>query len=240
MDMIVDVNSRFGPLPAAASDLSVDDLMAMMRQHSLRACCTLSTVGMLLDHNMGNAATRAACSEHPELMAVATVNPQAYYGGDGAWTNLRGAGFRMVRLFPAFQKWDPGYAAFIALANDLAADGLPMMVDIASVGEASRVVTSLGRYPGTVILAGVTAQTMAEAIALMRANPAVSIETSRLLATGALKHVVGCVGAERVFFGSGAPAQPMASSLSIAYQSGLTADELAQVLGGNAARLFGL
>src|SRR5918911_145496 len=112
MDDIVDVNTLFGPLPAAATDLSVEDLAALMRRHGVRACCTLSTVGLLLDHNSGNAATRAACSENPSLVPVATINPQSYFGGNGGQTRFREDGFKLARFFPGLQGWDAVYAPF--------------------------------------------------------------------------------------------------------------------------------
>src|SRR5205085_2487047 len=89
MDGIVDINTLFGPLPSAAADLSIDDLTTLMTEHEVAVCCTLSTIGFLLDHNSGNAATRAACSENSRLIPVATINPQAYFGGDGPHAKLR-------------------------------------------------------------------------------------------------------------------------------------------------------
>ena len=71
MDEIVDINTLFGPLPAASADLNVDSLLTLMQKHSVRAACTLSTLGLLLDPTIGNSATKAACVEHPELMPVA-------------------------------------------------------------------------------------------------------------------------------------------------------------------------
>ena len=49
MSDIIDINTLFGPLPAAASDLTVDDLMGLMGRHSVKSCCTLSTIGDVLE-----------------------------------------------------------------------------------------------------------------------------------------------------------------------------------------------
>src|ERR687884_451931 len=117
MDEIVDINTLFGPWPAAASDLSVEDLAGLMHRHGVGTCCTLSTVGLLLDHQAGNAATRAACAENPRLAPVATINPQCYFGGDAGLARLRADGFKLARFFPGLQGWDVDYAPFIALTH---------------------------------------------------------------------------------------------------------------------------
>src|SRR5438105_4892720 len=115
MDDIIDVNTMFGPQPSAASDLSVDELYELMAKHGVRAACTLSTVGVLLDHNAGNGATRAACADSQTLLPVATINPQSYFGGDSPLAKFQSDGFRMVRFLPHAQGWEPDYAPFVSV-----------------------------------------------------------------------------------------------------------------------------
>src|SRR5438105_5908305 len=105
MDEIVDVNTLFGPLPVASADLSVDALTSLMQPHHIGTAFTLSTLGLLLDPTVGNAATRAACSEHSELLPVATLNPTMYFGDTASVLRLASDGFRLVRFFPAAQGW---------------------------------------------------------------------------------------------------------------------------------------
>lgn len=237
---IIDVNTMFGPLPAAASDLSVDALEVMMKKHGIKSCCTLSTVGVLLDQNSGNSATRAACSEHSQLLPVATVNPQNVYTVDGPYTRFKADGFRMVRLFPAQQGWTADYAPCVAVAKRLEVEGLPIMADVMQPGEASRLVRALMSHPAPLILCGVGEDTLSESIFLMRSHPGVFIESSNLVSVGALKQVVDSVGADRVLYGSGAPSRPMASSLAIVRAANITEDQREQILNKNAVSLLGL
>ena len=237
---IIDVNTMFGPLPAAAADLSVDELTLLMQQNGIASCCTASTVGLLLDHNAGNAATKAACADQSNMLPTATVNPQTYFGGEGAHIRFREDGFKLVRFFPAQQGWEPDYAPFIQLASEVAQSKLPMMIEIDRPGVATRMIKELGKLETPLILSGIEHQTVAEAVALMRAHAYVCIETSNLLATGAIKHVVECVGFDRVIYGSGAPSRPMASALGVLRLSGLSDQQLAAALGGNASRILGL
>lgn len=237
---IVDVNTLFGPLTTSSTDLSVDELAGLMREHSVRNCCTLSTIGVMLDPMVGNAATRAACSENASLLPVATINPQGYFGGAGPHTRLRADGFKMVRFFPGAQGWEPDYAPFHALLDDLAAEHLPVMVEVDRPGTSTHLVRAAGAYPGPLILAGVDVQTLAEAVALMRSHPNLHVETSRLLAMGAVRHGAEQVGAGRFLYGSGAPLRPMASGLAALCFSGLLEGERAMVLGQNARELLAL
>lgn len=236
----IDINTLFGPMPSAASDLSVDDLTGLMERHAVAACCTLSTVGVLLDHHAGNSATRAACSENSRLIPVATINPQAFFGGDGQHSRFAAEGFRLARFFPRTQGWPSDYAPFVTLVRTLEAERLPIMVEVDGPGSASRLVHALGSHTPSIILAGVDTRTVAEAVALMRTHPHVYVETSNLVAAGALKHVVEAVGADRALYGSGAPARPMAAGLSVLRYSGLNDTQCEEVLGGNARRLLGM
>src|SRR5437660_10889801 len=112
MDDIVDVNTLFGPLPVASTDLTVDTLVTLMSKHQVGAACTLSTLGLLLDPTVGNAATRAACTEHDELLPVATMNPTMYFGDTAALLRLQTEGFCMLRFFPGEQGWPIDFAPF--------------------------------------------------------------------------------------------------------------------------------
>ena len=240
MDEIIDVNTMFGPMPTGAADLSVDELTGMMKTHGVRAACTLSTVGLLLDHGAGNSATKAACGETNNLMPVATVNPQTYFGDDAGLSRFKADGFKMVRFCPDLQGWDAAYAPMVVLAKRLEVEGLPIMVDVGRPGVATRLVQALVAHPASLILAGVDETMVAETIALMRAHGRVFVETSRLIAVGAIRQIVESVGAERILYGSGAPLQPMASVLGVLRHAGLSDQQRAQVLGGNAKGLLGV
>jgi predicted TIM-barrel fold metal-dependent hydrolase len=240
MDHIIDVDTMFGPLPAGAADLSVDDLVSMMSRHGVQSCCTLSTVGMLLDHNSGNAATRAACSEQPSLLPVATLNPQVLFSAEGPFTRFKADGFKMVRFFPVEQGWDASYGPLRQLARSLQADGLPLMVDVEKTGYATRIVDALSDHAAPLVLSSVDETTVAEAVSLMREDERLYLCTSNLVAVGLLRQVVDSVGAERLLYGSGAPSRPMSSALGVLRYADLAPEQRAAVLGGNARRLFGV
>jgi len=178
--------------------------------------------------------------ENASLIPTATINPQALYGGNGAHSGLKADGFKLLRVFPGVQGWQPDYAAFTTLVKSLSEDSIPVMVDLDGPGTASRLVNAIAGNSAPIILSGVDERTLAEALSLKREHANVYIETAGLLSAGALKFVVDSVGPDRVLFGSGAPARPMAGVLGVLKHSGLGETESTAVLSGNAKRLLGL
>ena len=240
MDKWLDINTLFGPLPSASVDLSIEDLQSLMRKHGISACCTLSTIGVLLDHNTGNAATLAACREVSCLIPAATVNPIAYFGGEGPAMQFQEDGFKIAHFFPSWQGWPYAFAPFRTLLSTLAARDMPVIVHLDGPGSATQLLDSVGDIACRLVLADVDDRQVSEAVALMRRHPGLLVETSGLSATGAVKLLVAAVGAERVLFGSGAPAKPLGSALASIRHSGLSDADMERIMGQNARSLLGL
>jgi predicted TIM-barrel fold metal-dependent hydrolase len=240
MEEIVDVNTLFGPLPVASTDLAVDALLALMQKHQVKAACTLSTLGLLLDPAIGNAATRAACVEHAELLPVATLNPTMYFGDAAALLRLPTEGFRLLRFFPAQQGWPIAFAPFRSLLRSLDETRLPLMIDTDAPGALTALFDPLDTYPAPVILSRVNVDTLAEAVAALRHHDNWYVEISRLLAPGAIQLLAETVGASRLLFGTGAPIRPIASTLQTLQHAGLSDADRRQILSANVRRILNL
>lgn len=240
MDEIVDINTLFGPMPYASTDMTVDTLLTLMQTHSVGQACTLSTLGVLLDATGGNGATRAACAEHSALLPVATFNPTTFFGDPAPLQNLRADGFRMVRFFPCEQGWPIAFAPFPSLLEALQAAQMPVMVGVNSIGEITALTDILARYPAPVVLSGVDYTLLAEAVAALRCFEHWHLETSHLLAPGCISQVVTTVGADRLLFGTGSPAAPIAAALHTLQYAGLSELERRLILTDNARRILSL
>ena len=238
MDEILDINTLFGPLPIASADLNVDALLALMQKHSVKTACTLSTLGILLDPTVGNAATKAACGEHPELLPVATLNPKQFFGDAASVQQLKADGFRMVRFVPFMQEWPINFAPFRTIVRHLQPTGLPVMVSVDRPGEITALLGVLDGYTAPVILSKVDGSMLSEAVAALRERENWHTEISYLLGPGHIKAVADAVGAGRILFGTRAPSMPIASALNAVNQAGLPDDARRQILAANARRIL--
>lgn len=238
MSDILDINTLFGPYPLANTDLAIDKLLASMQLHKIGQAVTYSTLGILFDPAVGNSATRAACGDHPELLAGATLNPNLYLGDKASLQSLKSAGFKLVSLFPYTQGWKASSSAFRTLIQDLGEVALPLMLHIEAAGEVAELAQALGAYSAPVIFANVNVDQLADLIAVMRAKPNVYVETSRLTGVGAIKAVADTAGAGRLLFGSGTPYQPVMSALKVLEFSGISGEARTQALGANARRIL--
>lgn len=239
MSDILDINTLFGPYPLANADLAIDTLLASMQLHKIAQAVTYSTLGILFDPTVGNAATRAACGDHPALIACATLNPNLYFGNKATLQSLKSDGFRLVHLFPKIQGWNASSLAFRAMAHDLGELALPLMIHIEAAGEVSEMAMALASYPAPLIFGNVEVNQLADLIAVLRAKPNSFAETSSLTGVGAIKAVAETVGADRLLFGSGTPYQPVMSALKVLEFSGLSGEARTQILGANARRVLG-
>jgi predicted TIM-barrel fold metal-dependent hydrolase len=240
MSDIVDINTLFGPLPSSSADLAVDALLDLMQTHQVQSACTLSTLGVLLDASLGNAATRAACAEQSQLLPVATYNPMVFVGDTEPIARFVQDGFRLLRFFPSEQGWKIDYSPFHWLLSSIEGAGLPVMVNISGPGEITDLTRAIGAQSSTIILSRVDRDTLTEAIAALNTFPNWHIETSRLLAPGCLRLAAETVGPDRLMFGTGAPAVPIASGLHTVRYAGLDEETVDMILGANARRILNL
>ncbi len=237
---IIDINTLFGPRPKEASDLSLDDLLALRENYSVTTSFTLSTIGILLDFRAGNSATIAACSDNPGLQPTATLNPQRCFDIPKAIDEIMQKGFKLLRIFPEMQDWEPDYAPFISLVRSLNNKPLPLMADVSKSGVASRIMKACENSSVSVILSGVDETCLTEAVSLMQGNSNLYMETSHLLGEGVIAHVARLTDDSKLLFGSGSPASPVLSSLTAIEIADISESARCNILAGNARRLLNL
>ncbi len=240
MNEIIDINSLFGPLPSASADLTVETLLELLQKHQVGKACALSTLGILLDPIVGNAVTRATCVEYPELIPVATINPLRFFGDASPILKLLSEGFRMIRFFPDLQRWPIVFTPFAEVIRILHEISLPIMVDVSSPGDITNLSSVMEEYPGAVALSGVSITTLAEAVSTLRKQQNWFLETSRLLAPGAIRAAADNIGADRILFGTRAPELPVASSLRALEFAGLSEKYQEQIVSSNAVNFLSL
>ena len=233
---ITDINTIFGPFPAARAGGDASALALAMQTAGTDYSLALSSRGIFYRDTDGNADTLVAVGAQGGLIPAATLNPLHFWGGPDSVDNLAAQGFELCRFFPGTQGWPVDYAPFAELVRLLAQSPLPLMVEIARPGDITLLERTAGDFPRPVILEGVTERTLAEALLVLKRRPQFMLETHSL--PPALPFIVEQIGAERLLFGSGAPGLSLGAALRAVRQSALPASDVDAVLGGNAGRIW--
>jgi len=235
---IGDANTLFGFWTSRQADLSLSVLREVLDRHNITFACTMSTVGIFYDFVQGNREVLEASAADSRLLPVGTVDPRRCLGGADEVAGARERGLRMFSLFPETQGWQPQIPQFRELAEQVAEERLPLMIECGAAGTATQVLHALDDLDLPVILSGVRHSNLAEVIAVMRRREKTYLETHALASTGSLEAVAEQVGADRLLFGSRSPLCCFSSAYLRLKYAGLEPDEIAAATGGNLAALL--
>jgi predicted TIM-barrel fold metal-dependent hydrolase len=238
--VVIDLYTVFGFWAHRRVDVSLETLLGLMEKQKVARAATLSTEGILFDHRQGNETTARVCQEHPTLIPLATINPRAASDHPAEVKRCCDRGCKLFVLFPEHQGWEVESAEARACLAAVAEAGAAVMIEAAEPGAPTAVLRAVDSLALPIVLAGVNYRNLAEAIAVLRQNERFQVETHQLAAVGALETLAGEVGAARLLFGSRSPLHYYSSAYLTVRYSGLSDDDKAAVLGGNAARLLGV
>ncbi|RYG65309.1 hypothetical protein EON80_17575 [bacterium] len=237
---IFDACALFGPWPGR-EELTLPSLLGVMGQSGITRSVAMSTTGIFYDFRAGNSATFEAARANPsQLLPTATLDPRAYPDCLAEAEKCAAQGVKLIRFFPATQGWPLQLLPFRELLHKCDELGLTVAVEVSRSGDATVLADSLTFTNAPLLLAGVSSENLGEALAILRSSPKFHIETTRLLAPGALERIASDVpdGANRLIFASYSPLRYLSAALGPVLASGLTPDQKAAVLGGNLKGLF--
>lgn len=235
---IFDACTLFGPWPQH-EDLDLQSLLGIMSQNGIARSMALSTLGIFYDFRAGNEATLAATRENPTLIPVGTLDPRAYPAALDEAERCGSNNFRMFRFYPDRQGYPIRFQPFRELLQKCDQLHITVAVSVSRPGDATELADAVAFTQAPLLLSGVTAATLGEAISVLRTSPKFHLETTHLLAPGALEAVVNSVpsGADRLVFASDSPLRYLSSALGPVLASSLSNDQKAAILGGNLKRL---
>ncbi|MFZ8829079.1 MAG: amidohydrolase family protein [Armatimonadota bacterium] len=235
---IVDCNTWVGFYPRQAIDLSPTVLLTLMRRYGVARALFVHTTAVFYDPRMGNDwAVQVAHQSGGMLLPVAVINPLLFRDMINEAERRRQQGFRLFRVFPHLQGWQPRIAPFRTFLQWLNEQGLPLLVDCPQVGWASELAELTQGSSAPLILVGVHEGNLGEALSALSACPNLYLETSGLKQPDGYEMAAATVGVERLIFGSGAPLHYFASALLPLLHSSLSDEEKRKVLVDNLRRL---
>ncbi|MGO8671073.1 MAG: amidohydrolase family protein [Capsulimonadaceae bacterium] len=235
---ITDVNTVFGAYPARRADSTADALVAAMATNGVHFSLSMASRGIFYQDSAGNEETVAVCRRLHPLVPVATLDPRSFWGQPDVIRYLA-AGYEMYRFFPNEQRWPVEMTPFRDILDVIEANvRKPVMISVGAPGDATRIAGVMAGYTVSTILEGVTPDTIAEAISVMKRNPSIYLETHALRVAGVLLLLRETVGIGRVLFGSFGPGLSLAAALRFVRGSGLSPADQDLVLGGNAAAIW--
>ena len=238
----IDVNTIFGTTPHWNPDYGLQKVLSRMESHGIAASLTVSLRGVHDDHVTGNAETLATCRANPRLLPVATINPIRGYGLDEDVRQIQAGGFVAVRLFPgvAFQEWSPGSLSVRRVLEAVAPLGLPIIAPAfreSNIAPLAEITAGLGL---PLVFVNTFYHSQAELEEALRRYPNVMVDTAHLGTPDAVTLLAEEFGCDRILYGSDSPVMGPQASMNMVFRANLTDSQKAQILAGNAIRVFKL
>lgn len=224
---------RDGPPGTPAS------VRAMLAEHRIRAGVVASLRAALFDMRSGNDATlalTAAGEQEPVgFTPVGVVDLRDPVGAGREMDRLAAAGVRAIRLFPDEQGVEAGFPSVRHVARRAARLDMTVLTG----GDVRRFWQPFAGLDLSVVFLDTHFYHLGDFLVAAADEPGFHTSTRLLNSPDALETVAAELGAERLLYGSRTPHyEPLVPLLRLA-TSGLKADEVAAVAGGNARRLLG-
>jgi len=228
----IDLCTVFGFWPKRNVNSSIENLLDIKKQAEVDKVVSLSAGGIFYDFIEGNDETFNMAEKHKDdIIPAMTINLARYFDCYEEIDRCMEKGFRILRLFPAYQEWDVSQAPFKRLLKLLKDRYLPIILP-AETG-----ITAIGNIAGEIsspiIIEGFRYCNLAEIIAVMQKHRNVYAETHLINSPDGIEVLTGETGPDRVVFGSNFPLHYMLSGALPVRNSRLKEDEKRKILGEN-------
>lgn len=254
--MIFDANAFIGRWPYwPVAPSSVDEVAHALDGWGIQRAAICSTRSLFVHWEDGNREAEAAAQAHPDRFAafaclgtleLSHALPKRGYDFD----NYAARGFCGIRLYPQHHSYHLLYEAFVGdILEQAEARNWPVVLPLRVIMNWGMPMLGLAGIEGIVtrhprvtwILAGINyLHELQLAVMLMRKFSTVHLETSCVMGYEAITKLTAQCGAGRLLFGSGAPMQHGAASLSKVLHAAISDADREQILGGNLCRLMGV
>lgn len=239
--MIIDAHAHLGTLGRFSA--SADDLIRMANRAGIEKMVVSNLDAIFYDTRAGNDALAAAMRAYPDRIIGYASFTSAYFGQavlDEIDRCVLDYGMRGLKIYSANKRSvaEPDMFPIVEHAAEL---GLPILAH----AHAQEIDTLARQVPqATILIAhlGEQAETnMWQTLTMARSHPNVILDlTSSQIYAGLVEACVETVGPERVVFGTDMPLLEPEVQIQKVYAANIDEEARQLILGGNAARLFGL
>lgn len=245
---MIDVNGHFGTRLNPDPDAPLEDLVEQAGRHRVATTLAYHLNAVHLDPTTGNdLAIEGAETTDGAVRPIAAIAP---FRTDLLSPDLHSLVRRGVvgfRLGLDAREWHHGgfgpalrSSAMRVLLEVVARTGRALIVPIAGWGHATAAGEATAGLGVPVILTGSHYAHTVDDLEALHRHPHLHLDTSRLAQFGGIETVVQEVGAERLLLGSDSPTRSLLSPINAVAAAAISDDDKRAILGGNAARLFGL
>lgn len=232
---VIDVNVAIGPDVPSDRSTDVADVLARHQRFGIGHSLVRSTTAVRVSRQLGNRAALDTAQDGVSPVVVASM-----LRGDALARELTSAvSAGAAAVWVEHSGWDVPTEGMRRLLRAAESTGLPLLVPHRRPGDASRL-GELASPTTTIVLVEARYPDFTEVLPALDRYPNLHVETSSLGSYQALETMVATIGAERVLYGSGAPVGTPLSPIYAVLQAEIPAAAKRAILGGNAARIFGL
>lgn len=243
MTILIDVHQHVGPWPFPGKWGGIELNQELMERRGIDAAIISSTEAIVDDMVAGNARLAEDLAGHSNLWGYVTLNPRfPDLSAREMETYAQHPQFVGYKIHTSYSGTAMGEPRMAALFERMAQAPRPLLIHTWGAAAVSALAALAARYPQLpIIVAHAGGDAWRKAIAAAQAEPNLWLEFAMSTPErGRIERAVEALGGERVLFGTDSTLFDPQYMLSCFAEAQIPDSLRPQVMGGNAARLFGL
>ena len=241
--MIIDLHMHIDDIEGL--DISAQDCVRAMDEGDVAVAAVMTLVDLPGPNPAAMELIADACHQYEDrLYGFIRLQPEADEAGGLLRTAVTELGFRGLKLHPVSTLAHPAGDGTISLVRAAGELGVPTLFHCGDEPRSTplAIAGTAAACPDSTIILGHMGgyYHVDEAIDVAEEYGNIVLETSAMPYPDKIREAVARIGADRVVYGSDGPMSPPALETQKIRVAGLTDEQVALILGGNAQRLLGV
>lgn len=243
---MIDGGIFLGRNPATGVSLDAEAALKFMNESGIQSAVAVSYKSVFFDFREGNSDVLNLVHKYPgRFIPSVFVQPSGFdvFKDQDYFPELARQGARILNLFSTPKYYDilwqsPLVEEIVANASKA---GLTIQLGIASLAEILLLPALIRKIKVPVLLrwtGGRAYHALAEILNLGKLFPHLHFDLASVTPSGAIKHLVDTLGADRFYLASGSPETLPLCSLFVLETSGISSDDILKIKTGNLSRIL--